>query len=125
MKANSLVDNIKTALLTIVLIVVVGLIDALPWWSFIVPVVMLGMVTSYLRWKVSGFLLGFSIGFILWIAFNLFFDVTVGRGLLDQISSVLGYSSVLVLLIAGLTGGILTGLSLHAGKHMIKVSAVS
>jgi hypothetical protein len=107
--------NLKTIAILIPVILLIKLIDALPWWSFIVAVMALGIITSINQWKVSGFLIGFLCGFVIWLGGNLYFHFTYDGQLLERIGTA---PKIIVLLVSGLIGGLLTGLALYTGRSI-------
>lgn len=112
-------DNIKTALLLITLIILTRLIDILPWWSFVIPVLILGIVIRLKKWEVSGFMVGWLSGFLLWIGANMFFDATLQGDVLQKIGLLLSVPKIIVLLVSGIIGGLLTGLALYTGRAIV------
>jgi hypothetical protein len=109
--------NIKMAVLLFAVILVVKLFDAIPWWSFIVPVLALGILAGTKGWKVSGFATGFVTGFVTWAAANLFFHLTFDGNLVSRVGAPAG---IILLIASGLIGGLLTGLALYTGQQVMK-----
>jgi len=110
-------NTIKSILILIPIIIITGLIDRLPWWSFVVPVFIVGLLIGYLQWNIPTFTVGFLAGFIVWVGVNMFYDVT-GNGIaLKKIADVFSIPKAVVLLMAGLIGGLQTGLALFTGKR--------
>jgi hypothetical protein len=120
LKINDMKDNIKMTLILLPVIVAVGAIPALPWWSFILPVILLGGVASWLRWKVWYFFIGFVTGFVCWtgafLCFHIAFQAPFSNN--DQDLSIWAMLGV-----SGLIGGLLTGLALYTGKSIIQWEA--
>jgi len=112
-------DNIKTIILIIPLIILTRLPEALPWWSFVVPVMILGIIITLKKWEVSGFMIGFLPGFLIWVGANLYFDAMLPGDVLKKIGLLLSVPKIIVLLISGITGGLVTGLALYTGKAMV------
>lgn len=106
-------DNLKAIAILIPAIILIKLIDALPWWSFIVAVMALGFAAGIKQWKVSAFLIGFLCGFLIWLGGNLYFHFTYNGQLLERIGTA---PKIIVLLVSGLIGGVLTGLALYTGR---------
>jgi len=108
----------------ITLVVIIGIvlltksIGVLPWWSFVVPVLLLGWVISKKQWRVAGFGTGFIAGFLIWFFGNLYFDSTLNGIVLGRIGLLIAMPKIVVLLLAGIMGGVLTGLALYAGKNL-------
>jgi hypothetical protein len=107
--------NLKTIAILIPAIILIKLIDALPWWSFIIPVLSLGIATGVMQWRVSGFLIGFLCGFFIWLGGNLYFHFAYNGQLLEKIGTA---PKIIVLLVSGLVGGLLTGLALYTGRSI-------
>jgi hypothetical protein len=112
-------SNILAVLICIVLIVLTRLVDAFPWWSFVIPVLVFGAVISLREWKVSGFLAGFLAGFIIWFGVNLFYDAQNGGLMMDRVAQLISVPKLVMLLISGLLGGLLSGLALYTGKGLL------
>lgn len=107
--------NLKTIAILIPAIILIKLVDALPWWSFIVGVMALGIITGLQQWKVSAFFIGFMCGFLIWLGGNLYFHAAYHGQLLDRIGTA---PKLIVLLVSGLIGGVLTGLALYTGRSV-------
>jgi hypothetical protein len=112
-------------LIIIILVVLIRMIGILPWWSFVIPVIILGMVITFRAWHVSGFIVGFLSGLITWIGVNLYFDLTSNGIILNRIGLLLMMPKIIVILISGLIGGILTGLALYTGQNIMVYSEIS
>ena len=56
---------------------------------------------------------------MVWFGANLCFDMTYNGIILNKIGLLLSVHKIIVLLISGIIGGLLTGLALYAGKSMI------
>lgn len=118
MKKNTF-NNLKTLIITIILVTLTGMVDLLPWWSFVIPVAILGMFVSFRTWKVSGFRIGFLSGFIIWVGVNVYFDLAFNGIILNKISLLLTLPKLVVILISGVIGGMLVGLALYTGQMII------
>ena len=119
MKRNA-ADNVKAFLITSVLVMGTCMVNGLPWWGFVVPVVLFGIVVTFLGWKVAGFPVGFISGFMIWLAVNVYFDI-IYNSVFYKLGLLLSVPKVIVLLIAGVTGGLLSGLALYTGKSMFLI----
>lgn len=111
-------DTIKTIALVFLLILLTRNIDIFPWWSFVIPVLILGAVIGVKKWQVPGFATGFICGFIVWFGLNWYFDLTQNGIVLSKVGQLLSVPKIVILLMAGIIGGVLTGLALYAGKTM-------
>ena len=109
-------DNAKMTVILLILIPVVKMIDYLPWWAFVVPVLALGIVAAWRKWQVAAFQVGFLCGLITWLVGNLYLDARFNGVLLDKIGVLFSVSRPVVLLTSGIIGGLLTGLALFTGK---------
>ena len=123
MKKN--IINYTIACLAIMAInILTGMIAVLPWWSFVVPVLLSGMALPFLRWNVPSFTVGFLSGFIVWLVANAIFDMAY-HGMLAKIGLLLSVQKIVVLLAAGLIGGLLNGLALYTGKSILTASTIA
>ena len=111
--------NLKTMLILIVLIAGTGMIEIFAWWSFVVPVLLLGVLAAVKNWEVSGFMVGFLAGFIVWFGANWYFDMTLNGVTLNKLGLLLSIPKIAVFLFSGITGGLLTGLAFFAGKSIL------
>lgn len=118
MKKSS-VMNIKVFFVLTLLLIVTRMIPQLPWWSFVVPVILFGTFVSSRKWHVRGFIIGFISGFITWLMADIIFDTLYQGAMLDKIGLLLGVPKVLVFIISGVIGGLLTGLAFYTGTSMI------
>lgn len=109
-------------LITIVLIAFVthitGMITALPWWSFVLPVALIAAWRKHTPGQ--SFLTGFAGVFILWVVVATLKDIANDHILATKVASILplGGSYVLLILIAGIVGGLLGGLSALTGSYL-------
>ena len=111
-------DIIKAALILVVVIIFTKMIDSLPWWSFVIPVSLVGLLSTFLNWKIPVFTIGFSVGFIIWFSANFYFDVINGGIILDKIGAVVAVPKIVLLFASGIIGGIMTWLALYIGQSM-------
>ena len=112
-------DNIKTFLIATVLLVLTGMIGSIPWWGAVIPILALGLAANILKWRVSAFSIGFISGFVVWFGANLFFDITLEGTALYRIGVLASMPVLVILLIAGVIGGCITGLALYAGNSLL------
>jgi hypothetical protein len=110
-------DNIKTALLLVPVVILSRQLEYIPWWSFVIPVMGLGITITLLKWEVSCFFVGFLCGFLIWSGMNFYFHL-VFEGLIVE---KFGIASVILILSSGILGGLLTGLALYTGKKMVAI----
>lgn len=112
-------NNIVILIITIIIIILTRMIEALAWWSFVVPVLIFGIVFTYRKWVVPVFSLGFLAGFIVWFGGNLYFDLTGNGIMLSKMGHLLFIPKIGVMLISGIVGGLVTGLALYTGKTIV------
>ena len=118
MKKKNL-DSFKTILLVFILVILTRMIGTLPWWSFVVPVGILGVVITLKNWDVACFAIGFIAGFIIWLGADIYFDRTLDGNIFNRVAALMSVSKIGVFLISGSIGGILTGLALYTGKSIV------
>jgi hypothetical protein len=107
--------KIITFAIIILVSIVVQLIPFLPWWSFLVPIFLMGVVLPLERWKIPPFLMGFIAGFLVWSLATLYFETIYKGEIMSKISKIIAVPDYLIYGIIGFIGGILTGLSLYSG----------
>ena len=93
----------------------VQLVPFLPWWTFLMPIFLVGVVLPLERWKISPFLMGFVAGFLVWFIATLYFETIYKGEIMSKISKIISIPDYLVYGIVGFIGGILTGLGLYSG----------
>jgi hypothetical protein len=116
MKKN-FADNLKAMLILIILIVALGQITRLPWWSFVIPVIVLGLVLTVSHWKVSYFLTGFLSGALSWTCAYLYFHLTYEAPFFNRHQYDIPLP--IMILVPCLVGGLLTGLAFYTGHSAI------
>ena len=119
MKARP-IQNILVIVICSIVLVLFGNIEFLPWWSFLLPVMILGYAFSLLKWNLNAFILGFASGFLIWSGGNFLFDVQYNGFILSKLANLLGGAKILLLLGSGLIGGVITGLAMYVGVNIIK-----
>lgn len=106
-------------LIAIVLTAVLGFASGLyfTWWAFAVTSVIVAIAIHQRAWK--AFLSGFAGMFLLWGVLALFIDVNNNHLLSSKIAGVLmlGDSYVLLILITGLVGGLISGFAALTGSY--------
>lgn len=112
---KSTFDSIKTAVLVGLTVTGMGMIDALPWWSFIVPVILLGVFIKVKGWRTAYITAGFVSGFIVWSGINLFIDKSSEGVLLHKLGLLIMAPEGVIVLFSGVIGGLLTSLALYTG----------
>lgn len=109
-------DNIKTVILLLAIVIGTGMIESIPWWSFVVPVLALGVVITIRKWKTSFFLMGFLSGFLAWFGASLYYHASFNGTVFNRFGEA---PKMALLVVSGLIGGILTGLALYTGKAIV------
>ena len=112
-------DNFKTLLIAAALILLTRQIPSFPWWSYAIPVLVLGIILSIAGWKVAGFPIGFLAGFIIWAGGNLYFDLRLDGIVLHKIAILFSIPKIVLIIASGLIGGLMTGLALYAGTIVL------
>ncbi|MVT11428.1 hypothetical protein [Chitinophaga tropicalis] len=123
MKAKK-TDNAKAAAIVVVLTILTGMINYLPWWSFVVPVLIFGITATSLQWKISGFPIGFLSGFIVWFSINLYLHMISNGLVFNRMGRLFSIPGILVILVSGIIAGLLNGVALYTGVRVIKINII-
>ncbi|GGE66397.1 hypothetical protein EV200_106334 [Pedobacter psychrotolerans] len=118
---NYIKHNLIALLIVVTIVFIVEFLVSMPWWSFVVPVVFLGAILSYFKWQINSFQIGFIAGFLLWSFINYFLHLNGNGIVLTKIGLFLSSSTVIVVLVSGVIGGLLVGLALYTGTKIINV----
>lgn len=102
-----------------VIIVSAGILYFLPWWSFALPLLVLGGVLQKKEWQLPMFVVGFSAGFLIWGGMELFYATALHDVVLHRMAALFSLPSTLMIPGAGLIGGLVSGLALYAGKALV------
>ena len=97
------------------LLVLFRMIDGTPWWSFVIPVALLGAGLPAGKFRIAYFLTGFTAGFFVWVVSTVYYNSIYNGVLIYRIG--IGYG-LIALVTSGLIGGLLTGLAFHTGKSL-------
>ena len=119
MKTRIIQNSLVTIICGIVMISL-GNVDFLPWWTFLVPVFIEGYVLTLLKLNLNAFVLGFIAGFLIWFGENYLYDIKYNGLILIKLASLLSVPKLLLLFASGVIGGILTGLAMYVGKNILK-----
>jgi hypothetical protein len=111
-------DSIKAVLCLIVILILSRIPGIFPWWGFVVPVIIFGLIISMANWKLPYFGIGFFSGFLMWLGANLYYDLTGGSVILERLALSVALPAPVLFLISCLIGSLLTGLALYTGKLM-------
>ena len=116
-------ENLKTVLLVFILVIFTRMIRGLPWFTFVVPVAILGLVITLKKWEVPCFAIGFITGFVIWLGADIYFDSILTGNVIRRVAVLMSVSKPVVFLISGTIGGVLTGLALYTGKSVVHNTA--
>ena len=97
------------------LIFVVSIIPIIPWWSYVVPIFVLGIIFRRLNWDIPGFVLGFISGFVTWLATYIYLRAIYNGIILGKLAELLTIPAFVIVLIACTINGIVSGLALYSG----------
>lgn len=104
-----------TLAILIGVLIFMGRLDFLPWWSFSVPVFLLGVFLPLKKWNVSPFLWGFIAGFMAWVLSTIYFEIIYEGEIMQSVAKLMKVKPYLLYPAIGLIGGILTGLGVYSG----------
>ncbi len=104
------------------LLVIARLVAPFPWWSFMIPLFVTGAIFSIRQMRISPFWTGFIAGFLVWAAGNYLFDLRNEGIVMMHLGKLLMVPAVVVVALAGILGGLLSGLALYAGHSMFKTA---
>ena len=114
------IKNILVIVICGIVIVSMGNIDRLPWWIFLLPVMIVGYGLTLLKWDLNAFMVGFISGFLIWFFGNLLFDVQYDGFILAKMAGLLNVPKVLLFFLSGIIGGVITGLAMYIGQNILK-----
>jgi hypothetical protein len=112
--------KIITLTILIIVLIIMDTLDFLPWWSFLLPVFLLGILLPLQKWKVCPFLWGFIAGFSVWLLCTIYFEITYKGEIMHPIAKMIKVTPFLLHLIIGFIGGLLTGLGVYSGYLLRK-----
>ena len=90
------IKNILVIVICGIIIVSMGNIDRLPWWIFLLPVMIVGYGLTLLKWDLNAFMVGFISGFLIWFFGNLLFDVQYDGFIIAKMAGLLNVPKVLL-----------------------------
>ena len=114
------IKNILVIVICGIVIVSMGNIDRLPWWIFLLPVMIVGYGLTLLKWDLNAFMVGFISGFLIWFFGNLLFDVQYDGFIIAKMAGLLNVPKVLLFFLSGIIGGVITGLAMYIGQNILK-----
>ena len=115
---NKTIKTIFLILLVSSIILITSIFNNLPWWSFVIPCIILGVIFPFKRYGLPSFLIGFIAGFLVWNFTHLYYDFALDIKIIDKISSILDYSKLTILIFSSLIAGVLSGLAVLTGDRM-------
>ncbi|MCC9019511.1 MULTISPECIES: hypothetical protein [Flavobacterium] len=96
-------------------LIFMGMLDFFPWWSFSVPMFVLGATLPFKKWNISSFVWGFISGFMAWFLSTIYFEIIYEGEIMSSVAKLMSLHIYLLHLIIGLIGGVLTGLGVYSG----------
>jgi hypothetical protein len=111
---------IAAILLTAFLGFVIGLYTQLPWWGFAITSLLVGLAIRQKPWQ--SFLAAFTGMFLLWVILAFLKDVPNDHLLSTKVAQILPLkgSYILLILITGIIGGLVGGLSALIGSYALR-----
>lgn len=116
---NTRLSNLKATIIIVLILVATRMIGSLPWWSFVVPVLILGIVLALKKWQVSGFGPGFLAGFLVWLGASIYYDMALPANTFSMLGKLFSIPPVTIFILSGFIGGLLTGLAFYTGKYIV------
>lgn len=107
--------TIITFLVVAVIVVFVPLFDCIPWWTFLIPLFILGVALPLQKWRVHAFLTAFSAGLCAWLGATVYFEMSYDGQIVEIASGIAELDTWLLYIIIGLIGGVLSGLAFYSG----------
>lgn len=117
---TKLIQSTLVIIICGIIIISFGNIYFLPWWIFLLPVLVLGNALTLLKLNLNVFILGFISGFVIWFGGNSLFDIKYNGFILVKCANLLSVSKILLLFASGIIGGLLTGIAMYVGKNILK-----
>jgi hypothetical protein len=111
-------QSLTAAGILLLVIVATKALSAIPWWSFVISVMLLGMVLKWARYDIPYFMIGFVTGFLLWLGANAYFDMTMPGLVFEKLGKILSVPKIAIMVISGVMGGLLSGLAFYTGKQL-------
>jgi hypothetical protein len=109
-------NSLKATGLVVLIILITGQADMLPWWSFIIPVLFLGVLIAIFDWDVRTVAAGFAGGCIAWPVANFVFHIAFRGHILFRFGWPAGIG---LLILSGVVCGLVTGFALYSGKCVV------
>lgn len=109
---------ITATILTVLLAFIAGILSFSPWWGFALTSFLVAILVHQKGWK--AFLSGFLGLFLLWARLAWWIDMQNNSLLSSKIAAILplGGNSVLLILVTGFVGGLVSGLAAITGSYL-------
>ncbi len=109
---------ITATILTVLLAFIAGILSFSPWWGFALTSFLVAILVHQKGWK--AFLSGFLGLFLLWAGLAWWIDMQNNSLLSSKIAAILplGGNSVLLILVTGFVGGLVSGLAAITGSYL-------
>jgi hypothetical protein len=99
----------------LILVVITESVTIIPWWSFLIVSLLMGLLFSKKNLSIPPFVCGFVSGFINWFASSLFFHYSYNGLLMQKIAPVFFLPNILLIIAIGVICGLLNGLACYTG----------
>lgn len=111
---------ISSIVLTAFLAYVLGIYSTLPWWSFVISSFIVALAIHQKPGK--AFLTGFLGLFLLWVVLAFMKDAANDHILSQKVAKILplGGSYIVLILVTGIVGGLVSGLASLSGSYLRK-----
>lgn len=100
------------------ILMITGMINGLPWWLFAPLLTVAGVIAQKLGWRLPFFFAGFLSGFLAWGGMEWFYATSLHDIALHRLAVQFSVSTGVLILGAGLIGGMVAGLAFFAGKML-------
>lgn len=109
---------ITAIILTALLAFIAGILSFSPWWGFAITSFLIAILVHQKGWK--AFLSGFLGLFLLWAGLAWWIDMQNNSLLSSKIAAILplGGNSLLLILITGAVGGLVSGMAALTGSYL-------
>ncbi|MEN5057167.1 hypothetical protein [Sphingobacterium kitahiroshimense] len=112
--------NLQTFFIITPLLVAISFCYFLPWWSFSVVLILVGVIIRRLGWDIASFTVGFASGLIVWMGAQTLFDINFNGILLNKVASFVSITKPFLFVLTGLLGGLVSGFALSSGYQLLK-----
>lgn len=116
---NKVKRYVLAVLLIACLIEITCTITSIPWWSFVIPCIVSGMLFPFKKLGLSPFSIGLISGFTVWSISFLYYNYRFGVGALEKIALMFDSSIWFIVIASAFIGGILSGLAVYTGNKIL------